>query len=203
MTEYKYIEQVLAEDKASPGYSIDGLRRWPVDRLIVHHSATQSLWTMTPMEAIDTISAYHKEKFYRVLDENGNWHGAYYDPHHDHRLKPGPVYCAYHVLMWPVSATAWAFVPTMRGVMANVAGGCSRYVDNANAVQVCVYGDFTAAPPDELFCEYFADFFGGLGRYVRENFGRPLQVYGHKDFDDTGCPGQIYGLLGRLNEMIL
>lgn len=73
--------------------------------------------------------------------------------------------------------------------------GAHCTAQNNVAVGIENEGDYTSVEPR---AEHYAALVE-LSAYICGQFGiRPYQVYGHRDFSSTTCPGQLYALLPQL-----
>jgi hypothetical protein len=148
-----YADYVREDNERVSDYAVDGIRGYPITTLTAHHAAGPDRTNWADIDIVDEISEIHKSK-YAIVDADGNVIG-YKDPHHTHRFRASPVYCAYHFLMRLYNG-AWRITPTMWGIEQNVAGGCWNYLDNRSAVQVCLLGDYRAVKPAAGYVEELA-----------------------------------------------
>lgn len=67
----------------------------------------------------------------------------------------------------------------LRNVSNNVAG------ENRRSIGICLSGDFTKEQPSSQQLKSLAQ----LIKYLRKQLPQSLEVYGHRDFGQTSCPG--------------
>jgi hypothetical protein len=195
---YDNFYEVMAEDQAGQ-YSVDGIRKYPINKFIIHHGGGDPCVDYSATEVIDTISELHRVK--PTMYNGGKDVAGGTDSFHDHRLKDCRVYCAYHFLAW-WNLGGWEIVPTMKGVIQNVAGGTWLYDNNKQAIQLCVLGNYLNQDPRPGLTDAICDFFQGLSKYVHNQYNVPLQIHAHKDFDATTCPGRITQYFDEINRRL-
>ena len=194
MKQKTYKDYIEEDNFYSGNYEVDGNRNTPIDTLIIHHSAGTDMTDWSDVQVVDSISSFHKQRFY----QNG-----LINPRHTHRFKSEPVYCAYHFLArYMTGYGEWRFTPTMYGIEKNVAGGTSLYLINRKAVQVCILGDYRNVLPSNNFVDSFVYFFMPFAKEIKEQ-NIDLEVQPHKAFDDTTCPGLIADLIPEIREKLL
>lgn len=98
-------------------------------------------------------------------------------------------YARYHVQSkgWP--AIGYHFVIEINGdiIQANPINKISYHVANHNSpsIGICLSGDFTKQEPTSQQLKSLKK----LIQYLRKQLPQPLEVYGHRDYGQTSCPG--------------
>lgn len=178
----------------------DGNRVYPVNKLIMHHAVSDDMVNWDDLAVQDWFSNIGKDRGYQG--------GAVY-PYHEHPGRPGQVtysmahYCL-HRYTKDGNKYGWRLTELIKDPFQQVAWHCGNWPANQTSIGIETAGNFSTQDLDDKALMLVAD---ALGRgwdqeLVEAGYPSGVNVYGHKDWFATACPGKIYDELDKLIDMI-
>lgn len=172
----------------------DGQRVYPINKLIMHHAVSDLMINWDDLAVQDWFSSVGKARGYN--------NGAIW-PNHEHPGRPGqPTYAMAHWCLHRYTADGnkygWRMTELIKDSWNNVAWHAGNWPVNQQSVGVEVAGNYVAEDLDLKAFMLVADWFRGHDQAI----GGALEVYGHRTFFATACPGNIFNKIDVLIDMI-
>lgn len=173
---------------------IDGARKYPVNILLMHHAVSDFMVNWEDVAVQDWFSNVGKSRGYS--------NGAI-NPRHEHPSRPGQLtysMAQYNLREYTKDGNKYGYRITelMKRPMDNVAWHAGVWEINQRALGIETSGNFVGGKLPQKALMLVADTF----RAHDKSIGGALNILGHKDIVATACPGQIYGQLPELIDMI-
>ncbi len=175
----------------------DGQRTFPVDYLVMHHSAGPDFANATDQEVSDWFSIVGKSRGYASLA-----HSGHFDPD-----TGAETFSMAHWALRPYTRDnnkyGWRLTLLMADPEQNVAWHCGLWAVNQRSFGIETCGIYLADFLPDQALMLVADSFREHDRQlVAKGYASGLQVFGHQTFFLTECPGQILHQLPKLIDMI-
>src|SRR5919199_1379556 len=165
------------------------------DYLVIHHSTGPEFVNSPAQEVADWYNAIGKSRGYA-----GIAHSGHYDPRTGQETFAQAQYTLHRKDGTP---RGWELVELIADPFNNTAWGAGNWSVNQRCINIEVCGLFLDHPlPEEaLLC--LADFARPWDRRIVAD-GHPdgLQIFGHRAFYATQCPGQIYDQVPHLIDLV-
>lgn len=172
----------------------DGQRVYPVNKTLLHHAVSDEMRDWDDIDVQDWFSGIGKARGYN--------NGAI-NSYHEHPSRPGQLtYSMAHFCLHPYTKDGnkygWRLTELIKLPWDNVAWHAGNWAVNQQSIGIETAGNYVGHRLDEKALMLVADAF----RAQDQALGGALELYGHKDFFATACPGQIYDQIGTLIDMI-
>jgi hypothetical protein len=173
----------------------DGNRVYPVNKLIMHHAVSDDMVNWDDLQVQDWFSNIGKARGY------SNGAVASY---HEHPSRPGQMtysmahYCL-HRYTKDGNKYGWRLTELIKNPFQQVAWHCGNWSANQTSIGIETAGNFSSSDIDDKALQLVAD---TLAKAWDDEIGGKLEVYGHKDWFATACPGRIYNKLDQLIDQI-
>lgn len=178
----------------------DGNRVYPVDKLVMHHAVSDDMVNWDDLAVQDWFSNVGKDRGYSG--------GAVFS-YHEHPGRPGQAtYSMAHFCLHKYTKDGnkygWRLTELIKNPFQQVAWHAGNWGCNQTSIGIETAGNFTSHEIDDKALMLVAD---ELGRawdkeLVDAGYKNGVNVYGHKDWFATACPGQIYNKIDTLIDMI-
>jgi len=170
----------------------DGNRIYPVDYLIIHHSAGGEFidWFATTVQ--DAFSRVGKTKEYKNILHSGHWH----------LFREKETFAMVQFALHKYD-NKWRVVELMRDPWNCVAWHAGNLKINRRSVGIEICGNYEKREVEIGALEAIAEYFKPWRKELEAKGIEPI-ILGHKDVSKsfTVCPGMIHGQLPLLKSMI-
>jgi len=171
----------------------DGHRKYPVNRTVMHHAVSDDMVNWADIKVQDWFSVVGKSRGYK----NGALRS-----YHNHPSRSVETYAMAHFCLHRYTKDknkyGWRLTPLIKDVWNNVTWHASNWPINQQSIGIETAGNYVNKRLDEKALMLVADTFRFKDKQLKGKFW----INGHKDFAATACPGQIYGQLPILIDMI-
>lgn len=175
----------------------DGARVFPVDYLVIHHSAGPLFANAPDQEVSDWFNAVGKSRGYAGLA-----HSGHYDPDTGKETF-AQAHWALHPYTLDGNKYGWRITLLIADPDNNVAWHAGNWSVNQRSFGIETCGIYLDGKLDEKALMLVADSFRDHDReLVGQGHAGGLQCFGHQTFFPTACPGRIFGQIDTLIDMI-
>lgn len=175
----------------------DGQRIYPVDHLVMHHSVGPEFTNATDQQVSDWFNQTGRNRGYVGVARSGHL-----DPDTG-RETFAQAHWALRRYTLDGNKYGWRLTLLIADPENNVAWHAGNWQINQRSFGIETCGNFVDKPLDEKALMLVADSFRDHDReLVQKGHRDGLQVYGHRVFYNTACPGMIFGQIDTIIDMI-
>ena len=183
---------------------IDGHRNYPIDHLIIHHSAGSEKYNYNEIDIQDRYDTSGKLRGYESVRKKRGTENIH--SFHSHPNKNKETYSQYNFACYKYdigcNPYGWKIIKLMRNPIDNVAWHCGNWHMNRKSIGIVICGTYTDEKVDENALLLIADSFKYHSLCLKSEYGKKLEIKGHRDFHNTACPGRIYEQLDIIRQRI-
>lgn len=178
----------------------DGNRVYPVNKLVMHHAVSDNMVNWSDLAVQDWFSNVGKKRGYSD--------GAVFS-YHEHPGRTGQAtYSMAHFCLHRYTKDGnkygWRLTELIKNPFQQVAWHCGNWSANQTSIGIETAGNYESSDIDDKALMLIAD---KLGRawdkeLISAKVASGVNVYGHRDWIATACPGKIYNKIDTLIDMI-